>query len=98
MEPQLIPVGLLETVPLPEPVLLTLKANIFRLSAAATALAASTIPLPQVEVVQLLPPGKGRAVLCRTLSTWAGVREGLTENIRETTPVTGVVEKLVPVS
>jgi hypothetical protein len=35
------------------------------LSTAFSAAAASTIPLPHVEVVQLLPAGKARAVLCR---------------------------------
>ena len=54
------------------------------------------MPLPQIEVVQLLPLGKGRAMLSRIESTWAGVRFGFAENIKETTPVTCGVAMLVP--
>ena len=65
-------------------------------SAAATAAPASSMPLPQMEVLQLLPPGKARAELCRICSTCAGVRPGLTESINETTPVTCGAAMLVP--
>ena len=40
--------------------------------------------------------GKGRAVLCSTSLTCAGVREGSTESMRETTPDTWGVAWLVP--
>ena len=63
---------------------------------ALTAAAASSMPLPHKEVLQVLPAGNGRTVACRICSTWAGVRFGLSENISETTPVTCGVAMLVP--
>ena len=61
-----------------------------------TAVAASSMPLPHRLVLQLLPPGNGLAVFCKMISTCAGVRAGLSENISETTPVTCGVAMLVP--
>ena len=63
---------------------------------ASTAPAALTIPLPQVDVEQVLPPGNGVAVLCKKLKTSSGVRVGSIENISETTPATCGVAMLVP--
>jgi hypothetical protein len=63
---------------------------------ALTAAAASSMPLPHKEVVQVLPDGNGLTVACRICSTWAGVKFGLSENISETTPVTCGVAMLVP--
>jgi hypothetical protein len=63
---------------------------------ALTAAAASSIPLPQRDVVQVLPLGNALEVLCRICSTWVGVRNGLSENISETTPVTWGADMLVP--
>ncbi len=63
---------------------------------AFTAAAASSMPLPHRDVLQVLPLGNALAVFCRICSTWAGVRSGLSENISETTPVTCGVAMLVP--
>jgi hypothetical protein len=63
---------------------------------ALTAAAASSIPLPQSAVVQVLPEGNGLALLCRICNTWEGVSSGLSENMSETTPVTCGVAMLVP--
>jgi hypothetical protein len=49
-----------------------------------------------MEIVQLLPLRKARAVLCSIESACAGVREGPTENSSETTPVMCGVAMLVP--
>ena len=66
------------------------------LATAFTAAPASSMPLPHCDVVQVLPLGNGLAVFCRICSTCAGVRDGLRENIRETTPVTWGAAMLVP--
>ena len=55
---------------------------------ALTAPAASTMPLPQVDAVQLLPAGKSLAVLCKAWSICSKLSVGLIDNIRDTTPVT----------
>ena len=44
-----------------------------------TAAPAFTIPLPQIPVLQVLPPGKLVTVFCRICNTWAGVRSGSSE-------------------
>ncbi len=64
--------------------------------AAATAVAALTMPAPQSDVVQVLPAGNGVAVDCNIVVTWAGVSDGLTDSISETTPTTCGVAMLVP--
>ena len=46
---------------------------------AATAAPAFTMPLPQVEVLQELPPGKLVTVFCKIVNTSAGVSDGLRE-------------------
>jgi hypothetical protein len=62
----------------------------------AAAAPAFTIPLPQMDVLQVLPPGKLVTVFCRICNTWAGVRDGLSEYSSETTPVTCGAAMLVP--
>jgi len=45
----------------------------------ATAAPAFTIPLPQIDVLQVLPPGKWVTVFWRICNTWLGERDGLSE-------------------
>jgi len=45
----------------------------------ATAAPAFTIPLPQIDVLQVLPPGKLVTVFWRICNTWLGERDGLRE-------------------
>ena len=70
----------------------------FGVLAAGTAAPASTIPAPQVDVVQSapVPVGNARAEDCNSDVTCAGVNDGLTANISETTPATFGVAMLVP--
>ena len=60
----------------------------------ARAAAASTIPQPKLESKPVAP--RSRAVLVNTLVIWAGVRSGLTDFIRATTPATSGDAKEVP--
>ena len=46
---------------------------------AATAAPAFTMPLPQLEVLQVLPLGKLVTVFCKIVSASAGVSDGLRE-------------------
>src|SRR5581483_11146986 len=65
----------------------------------ATAAAASTMPAPQVAVVQSVQPvkvGNGRALACSLARISAGVSAGLSDNMSETTPVTCGAAMLVP--
>jgi hypothetical protein len=62
----------------------------------AIAALASTMPLPQFEVVQVPLIGNDLAVFWRICSTWAGVRDELRENSKETTPLTWGAAMLVP--
>jgi hypothetical protein len=64
--------------------------------AMATAAWAFTIPLPQMEVVHVLPAGNGVTVLWRMFKTCVGVSDGFTENMSDTTPVTWGAAMLVP--
>jgi hypothetical protein len=66
------------------------------LSTALSAAAASTIPLPQVVVVQLLPGGKARVVLWRIWRLCVKLSVGLSDTIRDRTPVICGAAILVP--
>lgn len=57
---------------------------------------ASTIPLPQIDVVQPLPIGKARAVFCRICRLCVKLSVGLIDSINDTTPTTCGVAMLVP--
>jgi hypothetical protein len=63
---------------------------------ALSAAPAFTIPGPQIEVVQLLPGGKGLAVSCRIWRLWARSSTGLMESISDNTPATCGAAMLVP--
>jgi ribonuclease Y len=63
---------------------------------AFTAAPASATPAPQRDVLHPPPLRKGFAVLCRICSTCEGVRLGLSENIKETIPLTCGAAILVP--
>ena len=65
-------------------------------STAFSAAAASTIPLPQLDVVQLLPGGKERAVLCRIWRVCVKLSDGFKDAIRDMTPVICGAAMLVP--
>ena len=54
------------------------------------------MPAPHVDVVQELPAGNGVAVACSIDTTCAGVSDGFTDSISETTPTTCGVAMLVP--
>jgi hypothetical protein len=62
----------------------------------ATAAPAFTIPLPQIEVLQVLPAGKALAVFCMICCTCKGLSEGLNENNNDATPETCGAAILVP--
>ena len=64
--------------------------------AAVTAPAASRSPAPQLDRLQPLPAGKGRAEPCSAARTCAGVSAGFTENISAATPETWGADMLVP--
>ena len=68
------------------------------LAAAFTALPALTMPAPHCEVEQsrAVPTGKGLAVLINIDLTCADVKDGLTDNISDTTPATTGDAMLVP--
>ena len=63
---------------------------------ASTAFAASTMPLPQVEMVQVLPAGKASAVVWRIWMISERVSARLIESINEMTPLTCGAAMLVP--
>lgn len=54
-------------------------ANSTAVGAFITAAPAFTIPLPHIDVVQVLPAGKLVILFCKISSTWSGVNEGLSE-------------------
>ena len=63
---------------------------------ALTAAPAFTIPDPQFVVVQVPPAGKAFAVFRIICRTCAGVRLGLSENIKDATPLTCGAAALLP--
>lgn len=63
---------------------------------AATARDALSSPAPQSDGLQELPAGNSVTVSCRMSRTCPGVREGLSENSREITPLTCGAARLLP--
>jgi hypothetical protein len=65
-------------------------------SMAPRAAAASTMPPPQLDVVQALPPGKARAVSSRIWRLCDALSAGLRDSINDRTPATCGAAMLVP--
>lgn len=66
------------------------------LSTAFSAAAASTMPLPHREGVQLLPAGKARAELCKIWRLWVKLSVGSSDTISDRTPAMCGAAMLVP--
>lgn len=61
-----------------------------------SAAAILTIPLPQIDGLQVLPPGKGLAVSCKIWRLWLKFNVGSSDSSKEMTPATWGAAMLVP--